>query len=386
MKKNVFIIGSKGIPANYGGFETFVEQLTARQENKEIAYHVACLDKERSYDDEHNKAHCFHIRIPAWLKSAKAVVYDMKAFSYADKMIKKEGYEQPIVYVLACRMGPFVGHYVRKLHRLGGTYMLNPDGHEWKRAKWNTAIKKYWKISEQGMVKHADLVICDSVSIEKYIKEDYKKYNPKTTFIAYGASFDEPGLGAEEKYAAWCTANGVKPGEYYLSVGRLVPENNFYTMIREFMKSDTAKDFVLVADNEGNKFYDSLKETTGFEKDSRIKFVGTVYDTDLIGMIRRNAYGYFHGHSVGGTNPSLLEALATTQLNLLYDVGFNREVGEDGAVYWNLEEGNLKSLIESADKYDSSYIEALSEKAKDRIRTAYEWSYIVERYEETFMK
>ena len=224
------------------------------------------------------------------------------------------------------------------------------------------------------------------MSIEKYIKEDYKKYNPKTTFIAYGASFDEPGLEAEEKYAAWCTANGVKPGEYYLSVGRLVPENNFYTMIREFMKSDTAKDFVLVADNEGNKFYDSLKETTGFEKDSRIKFVGTVYDTDLIGMIRRNAYGYFHGHSVGGTNPSLLEALATTQLNLLYDVGFNREVGEDGAVYWNLEEGNLKSLIESADKYDSSYIEALSEKAKNRIRTAYEWSYIVERYEETFLK
>ena len=267
----------------------------------------------------------------------------MKAFSYADKMIKREGYEQPIVYVLACRMGPFVGHYVRKLHRLGGTYMLNPDGHEWKRAKWNAAIKKYWKISEQGMVKHADLVICDSVSIEKYIKEDYKKYNPKTTFIAYGASFDEPGLQAEEKYAAWCTANGVKPGEYYLSVGRLVPENNFYTMIR-------------------------------------------VYDTDLIGMIRRNAYGYFHGHSVGGTNPSLLEALATTQLNLLYDVGFNREVGEDGAVYWNLEEGNLKSLIESADKYDSSYIEALSEKAKNRIRTAYEWSYIVERYEETFLK
>ena len=220
----------------------------------------------------------------------------------------------------------------------------------------------------------------------KNCQEDYKKYNPKTTFIAYGASFDEPGLEAEEKYAAWCTANGVKPGEYYLSVGRLVPENNFYTMIREFMKSDTAKDFVLVADNEGNKFYDSLKETTGFEKDSRIKFVGTVYDTDLIGMIRRNAYGYFHGHSVGGTNPSLLEALATTQLNLLYDVGFNREVGEDGAVYWNLEEGNLKCLIESADKYDSSYIEALSEKAKNRIRTAYEWSYIVERYEETFLK
>ena len=219
MEKHVFIIGSKGIPANYGGFETFVEQLTARQQNKDIVYHVACLDKDRSYDDEHNGAHCFHIRIPAWLKSAKAVVYDMKAFSYANKMIKKQGYKDAIVYVLACRMGPFVGHYARKLHKLGGTYMLNPDGHEWKRAKWNNAIKKYWKISEQGMVRHADLVICDSVNIENYIKEDYKKYNPNTTFIAYGASFDEPGKGSYEKYSKWCGANGVKAGEYYLSVG-----------------------------------------------------------------------------------------------------------------------------------------------------------------------
>ncbi len=385
MEKHVFIIGSKGIPANYGGFETFVEQLTARQQNKDIVYHVACIDKNRSYDDEHNGAHCFHIRIPAWLKAAKAVVYDMKAFSYANKMIKKQGYKDAIVYVLACRMGPFVGHYARKLHKLGGTYMLNPDGHEWKRAKWNAAIKKYWKISEQGMVKHADLVICDSVNIENYIKEDYKKYNPNTTFIAYGASFDDPGEGAYEKYSKWCDTNGVKAGEYYLSVGRLVPENNFYTMIAEFMKSGTTKDFVLVADNEGNKFFDKLKEITGFEKDSRIKFVGTVYDPDLIGMIRRNAYGYFHGHSVGGTNPSLLEALATTKLNLLYDVGFNREVGEDGAVYWSLEDGNLKRLIESADKYETSYIEELSDKAKERIKSAYEWSYIVTEYERVFL-
>ena len=102
-------------------------------------------------------------------------------------------------------------------------------------------------------------------------------------------------------------------------------------------------------------------------------------------MIRRNAYGYFHGHSVGGTNPSLLEALATTKLNLLYDVGFNREVGEDGAVYWSLEDGNLKSLIESADKFDTTHIEELSSKAKERIKSAYEWSYIVSEYERTFL-
>lgn len=92
---------------------------------------------------------------------------------------------------------------------------------------------------------------------------------------------------------------------------------------------------MLITNVEQNKFYEELREKTGFEKDKRIKFVGTVYDQELLKKIREDAYGYFHGHEVGGTNPSLLEALGSTQLNLLLDVGFNREVAEDGAMYWS---------------------------------------------------
>lgn len=117
-------------------------------------------------------------------------------------------------------------------------------------------------------------------------------------------------------------------------MGRFVPENNYETMIREFMKSNSKKDFVLITNVEQNKFYDQLLKDTGFDKDPRVKFVGTVYDQELLKYIRENAFAYFHGHEVGGTNPSLLEALASTKLNLLLDVGFNREVGENGAIYW----------------------------------------------------
>lgn len=102
--------------------------------------------------------------------------------------------------------------------------------------------------------------------------------------------------------------------------------------------------------------------------------------------IRENAYGYFHGHEVGGTNPSLLEALGSTRLNLLLDVGFNREVAEDAAIYWNKEDGNLAGLIDCADSFSEEEMEAFGEKARKRIAEAYSWEYICGRYEETFLE
>ena len=152
------------------------------------------------------------------------------------------------------------------------------------------------------------------------------------------------------------------------------------------MKSKTGKDFVLITNVEKNKFYENLKEKTNFDKDERIKFVGTVYDQELLKQIRENAYGYIHGHEVGGTNPSLLEALATTKLNLLLDVGFNKEVGKDGALYWNKEDMNLANLIDRLDKISESEIQEYSNRAKKRINEDYSWDKIVEKYEDVFMK
>ena len=383
--KHVFIIGSKGIPANYGGFETFVEKLTEQQKSKEIKYHVSCLaDNDNEF--EHNGARCFNVKVPD-IGPAKAVYYDIVALKECIKYIKENKIESPIVYILACRIGPFVGKYKKQLKKLGGTLFVNPDGHEWKRAKWNAAIRRYWKISEKLMVKHADLLVCDSINIEKYIKEDYKQYNPKTTFIAYGADTEKSKLSdTDEILINWYKEKDVKAKEYYLVVGRFVPENNYETMITEFMKSNTKKDFVLITNVEKNKFYDELKAKTGFDNDSRIKFVGTVYNQELLKKIRENAYGYLHGHEVGGTNPSLLEALATTDLNILLDVGFNKEVGSNGAIYWSKNIGKLAEVIEDSEKKDLEEIKSIGRIAKKQINDNYKWSLIIKKYETLFVK
>jgi len=388
--KNVFIVGSKGIPAAYGGFESFVDRLTFYQKDKNIKYHVACaIDADKCPENrefEYNGARCFYIR---WknVGPARAIFYDLDALNECIAYIKKNRIQNPLVYILACRIGPFMKHYVNKIHKLGGRVYVNPDGHEWKRAKWSAPVRAYWKLSEKLMVKDADLLICDSKAIEKYIQEDYEKYAPNTTFIAYGAETSKSKLADDaQELIDWYAEKKVRCKEYYLVVGRFVPENNFETMVREFMKSDTKKDFVLITNVEQNRFYEELKASTHFDEDSRIKFVGTVYNTELLKKIRENAYGYFHGHEVGGTNPSLLEALGSTDLNLLLDVGFNREVGEDGAVYWTKADRNLAELIERADKMSETEIRAMGELAKARISNDYSWDYIVAEYEKVFME
>ena len=156
-------------------------------------------------------------------------------------------------------------------------------------------------------------------------------------------------------------------------------------MIREFMKSRSKHDFALVC-NVSDKFLDELKEKTHFDQDPRIKFVGTVYDQELLMKIRENAYAYFHGHEVGGTNPSLLEALGSTDLNLLLDVGFNREVAEDAALYWSKEPGDLAGLIDRADQMGTDDIAELGRKAKERIADAYSWQHISDQYHRLFNK
>ena len=331
----------------------------------------------------YHNAKCFRVKVPD-IGPARAVYYDLAAFRYCIQKIKKEKIEDAVVYVLACRIGPFVGHFKRQLHRLSGTLYVNPDGHEFMRAKWNKWIRKYWKYSEKGMVKHADLLVCDSKNIEQYIRDEYHKYQPKTTFIAYGTLSYKAGEPTEE-LLAWYQKFDIRKENYYLIVGRFVPENNYETMIREFMASDSTKDLVIITNVEENAFYESLKEKTGFLNDKRIKFAGTVYDAALLAEIRYFAYGYFHGHEVGGTNPSLLEALSTTKLNLLLDVGFNKEVGEDAALYWNKKNGNLATLIQKADTMDEAEREELGRKAKDRMKKWYSWEAIVQQYETLFL-
>lgn len=385
--QNVFLIGAKSLGA-YGGYETFVYKLTEyHQNNPNIKYHVACkangdgcmdetkLDNVKRISDsefEFHNARCFKIHIPQ-IGPAQAIYYDVAALRECCKYIKKNNIENPIVYIMTCRIGPFFNHYANKIKKLGGRIFLNPDGHEWMRAKWSKPIRFYWKYSERKMVLGSDLIVCDSINIEKYIQQTYGVRN--TTFIAYGAETTASKC-CEKKYEDWLNSKGLKRGEYYLIVGRFVPENNYETMIKEYMKSHTSKDFAIIT-NSNEKFLAQLEAKLHFEKDKRIKFVGTVYDQELLKKIREEAYGYFHGHEVGGTNPSLLEALGSTRLNLLLDVGFNREVAENSALYWNKQEGNLAKLIDNCENLNR---DELGKEAKKRIQQFYSWQNIADKY------
>ena len=381
--KHVYLIGSKGIPAHYGGFETFVERLTALKQSKDIMYHVACL--KEAPEPHHNGADCFAVRVPE-IGPAKAILYDRKAFLKALKEIRKNR-EEAVIYVLACRLGPFMTGLVIKAHLLNVPVYINPDGHEWMRKKWSGPVRAYWKASEKNMVKMADLCICDALEMERYIKEEYAAFQPKTCYLSYGADQNtDISAETEAAYRKWLSEHDLKAGDYALIVGRFVPENNYLLMLAEYCTAETDHPLCIITDYEGKPFYDKLLQETQFDTDERIRFVGTVYDRGLLALIRRNAWVYIHGHEVGGTNPSLLEALAETEVNLLLDVPFNREVGQDAALYFTKEPGNLAVILDMIELYDEDNRHALGQHAKQRIREAYRWEDIVAKYEALWEK
>ena len=380
--KDVFIIGSRGLPAQYGGFETFVEKLVSHKVSPTIRYHVACLsDESTGKHFDYKGADCFTVNPPK-LGPARVIAYDMMAINYSLKLIKKEGIQAPIFYILGNTIGAFIVHFAKKIQSIGGILLVNPDGLEWKRAKWSKPVQSYLKYSEKEMTKYANLIISDNRGIETYIQNTYPW--SRTTFIAYGTDLSKTTLTAEDTpvrdwYQKWQT----QEKDYYLILGRFVPENNYETAIREFMKSSTERDLVIICNHEGNAYFDELRQITGFDKDKRVKFVGTVYDQDLLKYIRNQAFAYIHGHEVGGTNPGLLEALAQTDLNLIYNVDFNHQVAQDTALYWTKEDGNLSQLIDSVDGQVS--FEDLGNTAKANMKENYTWEKIVGEYEELFL-
>ena len=380
--QHVFIIGSRGLPAQYGGFETFVDQLVSYQVSPDIQYHVACLSNDQAFQHfDYKGVDCFTIKAPK-LGPARVIAYDMMAINYASKVIKKQGIEQPIFYVLGNTIGAFVAPFARKIHKLGGQFYINPDGLEWKRAKWAKPIQAYLKYSEKIMTRHADLVISDNPGIESYIKEAYPW--SKTTYIAYGTDLSQTSLTSQDNkvrefYQKWQT----QEKNYYLILGRFVPENNYETAIREFMASSTKRDLVIICNQEGNPYFEELRARTGFDQDPRVKFVGTVYDQDLLKYIRKEAFAYIHGHEVGGTNPGLLEALAQTDLNLVLGVSFNQTVAKDSAHYWTKEIGDLTHLIDRVDSLED--VSEWGQLAKANMKHNFTWEKIVGEYEELFL-
>ena len=364
-RQHVFIIGSKGIPAQYGGFETFVDKLTRYRKSDRIRYHVARM-AEDNMRFEYNGAVCFDIKVP-YIGSARAVVCDLLALRRCIEYCRERPQIiKPVFYVLACRIGPFIEGFRKEIHELGGTLLVNPDGHEWKRAKWSAPVRRYWKTSEGLMVRSADILICDSKNIEKYIRSTYRRHVPETRFIAYGSEVEPSAMRDDDPvFTKWLSEHGLRDRNYYLVVGRFVPENNFETMIREFMRSDTDSH--------------ELKLEVFMNNQELRELVNPVFNTAKA-CVQLDA-------AVGDADAQrLLEALGSTDLNLLLDVGFNKEVAEGSALYWNKGTGSLSGLISRADDMDEEEIRAYGNRAKERVREHYSWDHIVTEYEKLFLQ
>ena len=382
--KHIIIIGSRGYQYHYGGWETFVTNLVKNTQDKNIQYYIPNLTDEKQKDkqiDTVDKVISPNIYVPKQ-GFVTMFTFTIKAMNYFLKYTKKEKIEEPIFLLLGCKVGPLLPFWLPRLRKRKAHLIINPDGLEWKREKWSWWIKICFKISEYFSVKYSDLCVCDSKMIQEYITKTYQKQKTPTTFIAYGA-YENLSVKRNLKIKKLFEENHMKEKEYALIVGRFIPENNYEIIIKEFLKTSLKKDLVIVSNVEENKFYQYLKETTQFPKDLRIKFIGPVYDENVLLYLRQNAFAYIHGHSVGGTNPSLLEALSSTDVNILFDVGYNREVGEDACLYFTKEENSLKSILEEVNHWDEER-KWYGKKAKKRIHDAYTWDLVVEKYEEVF--
>ncbi|MBR3161672.1 MAG: DUF1972 domain-containing protein [Bacilli bacterium] len=380
MKKNIFIVGSRGYHYNYGGWETFVTNLVDNYNDINTNFYISMItdDKQVLKYKPHN-----NITVnPIYVKnkgSIKMLVYPIKAMNYYLKYIEENKINNAYIYVLGLKLFNYLQIKRKTIKRLGIKILVNPDGLEHERSKWSYPIKKFFLLSEKLMLNNCDLIICDALGIKDYINNKYPKLKNKTTYIAYGTNKIDLNSINESKILK---DYKLKKDNYILVVGRCVPENNLELIIKDFMNSNTNKELLIITNLSNGNYYEKLVDITQCNNDKRIKFIDGIYDEKKLACIRKNAYLYIHGHSVGGTNPSLLEALSLTDLNILYDVCFNHDVGKDSCLYFK-DTGSLTKLLNNKELLDKNK-SVLGKKAKNIIKNNYTWEIIVNKYKSIF--
>ena len=371
---SIAIIGSRGIPNNYGGFEGFTEVLSQNLTKKGYNVYVSC---EHPGDNESpeifNGVNLFYFPIKHPKSPIMGMVYEVLYDVYS-LFIASIRAEQ--VYMLGYSAAIFF--FIPKL--FGKTLYLNPDGLEWKRAKFNSPVKLLLKINEKMGCFWADRIIADSKGIQNYYD---KKYDIESSFIAYGVDEIQPVEWDDEKLPEILKHGiSINPA-YWLLVARLEPENNIHTIIEGYMKSDAKKPLIIVGNFGSPEYKHRIQEMLQQRStDKKIVFTGGIYDQESLNMLRQNCFAYLHGHSVGGTNPSLVEAMSMKNLLLAHDNQFNREVCEDTALYFQNSE-DLKNKINKIESNPENYQE-LKSKTFKRVHKEYSWDKITNQYHQLF--
>ena len=351
--KKVAIIGTQGIPANYGGFETLVENIIGDNCSNDIQYTVFCSSKDMpSKIKEHKGARLKYVPLRA--NGVQSIPYDILSM-----MRSIRGYDTILILgVSGCIFLPVFKLFCRK------KVIVNIDGLEYRRAKWKGWVKKFLKFSEKCAVRFANVIITDNKGIQDYVKQEYKK---DTKLIAYGgdhALFDI----AKERETEILKQYGLEPGGYSMSVCRIEPENNCHMTLEAFKNSK--EKLVFIGNWHRSGYSKNLREE--YSKYSNITLLNSIYDLDILYTLRKNTKYYIHGHSAGGTNPSLVEAMFFGRPILSFDVIYNRETTKNKAHYYSNAD-DLQQLIKLG--VDNG------KELKQIAREQYTWSKIAKEYE-----
>ena len=370
---NIAILGCRGIPAEYGGFETFAEGLTENLMEKDYEITVSCEYKppeERRERYNGAKLDYFPIKPPKNYLLRK--FYENLSDIY---FLIKLSRNNDLIYFLGIEVGMFL--FLPKIINRSSKVMVNIDGVMWKRSKFNRLERWLLKMNHDLATVFADNIIVDSLEMKKYI--DKNKLH-KTSYLSYGIKIPEriTWNGDTVKHLKMLTPIEISPGKYYLLVARLEPENNIHTIIQAFSQARVDIPLVVVGDFTSTTYEEEIKDIAEECEDPGVIFLGSIYDQKLLNMLRQNCTAYIHGHTVGGTNPSLLEAAISKNIIIAHENSFNREVCESSAVYFkNVKELEIK--LKSIYRHDESYNE-LKNRVYRRVSKNYLWDHITAGY------
>ncbi|HXT63015.1 MAG TPA: glycosyltransferase [Pyrinomonadaceae bacterium] len=358
----IAILGTRGIPANYGGFETFAEHLSTRLVARGHAVTVYC----RAHYTSPRQLEFQGVRLEV-LPTIRHKYFDTVVHSFLSALHAVMGrYDAALICNAA--NAPFA-----PVLRLTGTPVaLNVDGLEHKRKKWNWVARRYYLMAERLATVLPTATVTDARVIQDYYKA---RYGTESTMIAYGADVERRPDPTVRKWR-------VEPNRYVLYVSRLEPENNAQLVIEAFKRVRTAHKLLIVGDAPyAQEYIADLKERA--QDDPRIIFTGFVFGRDYKAL-QQNAYCYIHATEVGGTHPALLEAMGFGNCVLTLAAPENIEaIGDAGIPY-----ADANDLAEKLQRVlrDGSLVQAYRNRAQSRVTEKYDWDYVVDRYEELFAK
>ncbi len=355
------ILGTRGIPNRYGGFEECAEKLALSLAGKGHQVTVYNSSHHEFKGAAWNGVRIIHCKDPEdKLGTAGQFLYDLACINDARKrrfdIVLQLGYTSSSVW------------WWRWPRR--SVNMVNMDGLEWKRSKYSSKVQAFLRKAEGWAAKHADSLIADSPGIHEYLQN---KYGRPSTYIPYGANlYNDPDARPLQKY-------GLAPGSYHLLIARMEPENNIEVIIRAYIASGAEKP-LLVVGGMANAFGTRIKSLFGTEPG--VRFEGAIYDAAVINALRYHAHLYYHGHSVGGTNPSLLEAMGCRARIAAHRNQFNEAVLGNDAYYFS-DAAELADIIQNAGPKaeKQSWIDNNVEK----IRRVFSWPAVADAYEQAML-